>query len=236
MKIEHLDNSSEVRTALGICTPEPKGLSETKLRNSAAANPIRTDEPKLRPTQAVSVRTNADSRERTQTPAPASYFRTNEPNPSAIHAPIRESEAKLQSSKPLPHERTQTSGGHTPIHESEPKLQPQQAISARTNPNYPASTRQFARAKPNSSPASHSRTDEPKPSDVHAPIHESEPKLQSQASPFRTDEPKLSGVHASIHESEPKLQPPASHFRTDEPKHQASAIPIHTSEAIIGRQ
>jgi hypothetical protein len=121
MKIEHLDNSSEVRTALGICTPEPKGLSETKLRNSAAANPIRTDEPKLRPTQAVSVRTNANSRERSQTPAPASYFRTDELKPSGIHTPIRESETKLQ---------------------------PQQAISARTNPNIRHRQYQFTQAKP----------------------------------------------------------------------------------------
>jgi hypothetical protein len=155
MKIEHLDNSSEVRTALGICTPEPKGLSETKLRNSAAANPIRTDEPKLRPTQAVSVRTNpnhqpstrqfarakpnsspskpvphertqtirhpyANSRERSQTPAPARHFRTDEPKLSGVHASIHESEPKLQP--PASHFRTDEpkhQASAIPIHTSE---------------------------------------------------------------------------------------------------------------------
>jgi hypothetical protein len=207
MKIEHLDNSSEVRTALGICTPEPKGLSETKLRNSAAANPIRTDEPKLRPTQAVSVRTNANSRERSQTPAqqaisartnpnhqastrrfvrakpnsspsklfphertqpishphansrersqtpaPASQFHTNEPKPSGIHAPIRESEAKLQSSKPFPHGRTQTIRRPRTNSRERTQTPVQQAIPARTNSNHQPSTRRFEKAKPNSSP------------------------------------------------------------------------------------
>jgi hypothetical protein len=373
MKIEHLDNSSEVRTALGICTPEPKGLSETKLRNSAAANPIRTDEPKLRPTQAVSVRTNANSRERSQTPAPASYFRTDELKPSGIHTPIRESETKLQPqqaisartnpnrqpstrqfarakpnsspSKPVPHERTQTIR-HPYANSRERSQTPvQQATSTRTNPNIRRPHTDSRERTQTPAPASHFRSDEPKLSGIHTPIRESEAKLQSSkpfphgrtqtirrprtnsrertqtpvpASRFRTDAPKPSAIHASIHESEPKLQPskpfphgrtqtirrprtnsrersqtpaqqaipartnpnhqasirqlarakpnsspashsrtdelkpsaihtpireseaklqpPASHFRTDEPKHQASAIPIHTSEAIIGRQ
>jgi hypothetical protein len=187
MKIEHLDNSSEVRTALGICTPEPKGLSETKLRNSAAANPIRTDEPKLRPTQAVSVRTNpnhqpstrqfarakpnsspskpvphertqtirhpyANSRERSQTPAPASRFRTDAPKPSAIHASIHESEPKLQPSKPFPHGRTQTIRRPRTNSRERSQTPAQQATPARTNSNHQPSTRRFEKAKPNSSP------------------------------------------------------------------------------------
>jgi hypothetical protein len=174
MNTEHLDSSTEVRTALGICTPESKGLSETEFRNSAAANPICTDEPK----------------------------------PSAIHTPIRESEAKLQPqqavsartnrnhqpstrqftrakpnsspSKPVPHERTQTirhpcansrERSQTPVQQAipartnpnhqtsthqftraNPNSSPRQALSARTNPNYQASTPQFTRANPNSSP------------------------------------------------------------------------------------
>jgi hypothetical protein len=158
MKIEHLDNSSEVRTALGICTPEPKGLSETKLRNSAAANPIRTDEPKLRPTQAVSVRTNPNHQPSTR------QFARAKPNSSP--------------SKPVPHERTQTIR-HPYANSRERSQTPvQQATSTRTNPNIRRPHTDSRERTQTPAPASRFRTDAPKPSAIHASIHESEPKLQ----------------------------------------------------------